>query len=384
MDQPIVLAVDDDPMMLEMISAALGNHFQVMTRMNVAEGLACIEAENPVAILLDVSMPDMNGYEACERIRQLENHADTPVLFVSGHDRLEDRMRGYEAGGTDYLVKPFDFAELELKVRRLVDLALEQRKLRDQSAFASSAAMTAMTEMGELGLVIGTMRQINACSDFPALCQALLAGMADFGLSGLVQVRVLNLTLTRNAKGEASPLEVSIISNMATMDRIVSYKSRLVINYPLFSLLVTNLPLDNPDQCGRLRDHLAILGESANTRAQAIHDAEESNRRGNLLVVQQRNAALGQAVAQITETLRTIDMVQRDSGVATQAAVTHLLEEVDNALLRVALSDDQERYLNAILRSGIEGIVSAQTSALDMQDQLSGIVRQLNSLTAAV
>lgn len=384
MDQPIVLAVDDDPMMLEMISAALGNHFQVMTRMNVAEGLACIEAENPVAILLDVSMPDMNGYEACERIRQLENHADTPVLFVSGHDRLEDRMRGYEAGGTDYLVKPFDFAELELKVRRLVDLALEQRKLRDQSAYASSAAMTAMTEMGELGLVIGTMRQINACSDFPALCQSLLAGMADFGLNGLVQVRVLNLTLTRNAKGEASPLEVSIISNMATMDRIVSYKSRLVINYPLFSLLVTNLPLDNPDQCGRLRDHLAILGESANTRAQAIHDAEESNRRGNLLVVQQRNAALGQAVAQITETLRTIDMVQRDSGVATQAAVTHLLEEVDNALLRVALSDDQERYLNAILRSGIEGIVSAQTSALDMQDQLSGIVRQLNSLTAAV
>lgn len=384
MDQPIVLAVDDDPMMLEMISAALGNHFQVMTRMNVAEGLACIEAENPVAILLDVSMPDMNGYEVCERIRQLDDHADTPVVFVSGHDRLEDRMRGYEAGGTDYLVKPFDFAELELKVRRLVELALEQRKLRDQSAYASSAAMTAMTEMGELGLVIGTMRQINACSDFPALCQALLAGMADFGLNGLVQVRVLNLTLTRNAKGEASPLEVSIISNMATMDRIVSYKTRLVINYPLVSLLVTNLPLDNPDQCGRLRDHLAILGESANTRAQAIHDAEESNRRGNLLVVQQRNAALGQAVAQIIETLRTIDMVQRDSGVATQAAVTHLLEEVDNALLRVALSDDQERYLNAILRSGIEGIVSAQTSALDMQDQLSGIVRQLNSLTAAV
>jgi DNA-binding response OmpR family regulator len=74
----------------------------------------------PDLILLDVMMPDLSGYEVCRRLRSSIKLSDTPVMFLTARSMLNDRIEGFEAGADDYLVKPFDLRELELRVEALL------------------------------------------------------------------------------------------------------------------------------------------------------------------------------------------------------------------------------------------------------------------------
>ena len=315
-------------------------------------------------ILLDVEMPGIDGYETCRRIKESGESTDIPVIFLSGHDHIEDRLKGYEAGGDDYIVKPFAPVELEAKVRHLLQLRQERGQLKEMANYASSAAMTAMTSLGEMGALIETMKRFNACATVAVLADACLGGLAMYGLQGAVQIRSADETLTYTEEGEASPMVISVINHMAAMDRITSFKSRMCINYEHVSLLVNNMPEEDPDRCGRLRDHLTMMAEGANVRAQAIM-------LGN---------ALNRVVENLTGTLARIDNAQRQSRIAINLGLNALNDRIDNAYISLGLTDAQEQFLSQIIRRGIDEILNAESASIDVQDGLSSLIQELKDL----
>lgn len=106
-----LLIVDDEDNLRSMLSAALQHHgFRVTTAENGRVALDLIAKEQPDLVLLDVMMPDLDGFEVCRRLRQ-EGHR-TPVLFLTARDATEDKVRGLTLGGDDYLQKPFSLDEL--------------------------------------------------------------------------------------------------------------------------------------------------------------------------------------------------------------------------------------------------------------------------------
>lgn len=112
-----ILAIDDDPSNLFIISEILGSMFDVKT---CTCGLDCVETLQQFKadiVLLDISMPEISGYEVCKNIRQYEEFADIGIMFLSGLNHVEDRLAGYEAGGDDYICKPFDYEELLAKIK---------------------------------------------------------------------------------------------------------------------------------------------------------------------------------------------------------------------------------------------------------------------------
>ncbi|HEV8230291.1 MAG TPA: response regulator [Candidatus Limnocylindria bacterium] len=124
-----VLAVDDEPANLELISrrlAALG--CKVVRASNGEQALGVAEREHLDLILLDVMMPGIDGWETCRRLKSNERTADVPVIFVTARDRTEDVVTGFEAGGVDYVSKPFEPIELAARVRS----ALFMKRLQDQ------------------------------------------------------------------------------------------------------------------------------------------------------------------------------------------------------------------------------------------------------------
>ena len=185
--------------------------------------------------------------------------------------------------------------------------------------YATSTAMTAMTSMSEMGALLESLKKFNACTDYNALAEAALAGLALYGLQGAIQIHSPQETLTRNNQGAASPLEVSILKQMAKMERITQFQSKLCITYPSVSLLVHDMPLEDADRCGRLRDHLAMLVEGVEVRIQGIKAVSESRQRGE---------AIECAVGRITETLKTIDSAQRQSHVGTRIAFSTLTDQI--------------------------------------------------------
>ncbi|MCP4959100.1 MAG: response regulator transcription factor [Actinomycetia bacterium] len=94
-----------------MLCAALRhNGFEISSRVDGREALAAVADERPDLIVLDVMMPDLDGFEVCRRLRAANDH--TPILFLTARDATEDKVRGLTLGGDDYLEKPFSLDEL--------------------------------------------------------------------------------------------------------------------------------------------------------------------------------------------------------------------------------------------------------------------------------
>jgi two-component system OmpR family response regulator len=124
-----LLIVDDEDNLRTMLVAALSHHgFEVSSVANGRDALAAIERANgdrPDLVVLDVMLPDLDGFEVCRRLRQAGNH--TPVLFLTARDSTADTVRGLTLGGDDYLQKPFSLEELVARASAVLRRSGQQR-----------------------------------------------------------------------------------------------------------------------------------------------------------------------------------------------------------------------------------------------------------------
>lgn len=117
-----VLAVDDDPGALSALADALGTlGYEVVQAADGATALELAHERQPDVVLLDVQMPGMDGFEVCRQLKADQNLLLVPVVFLTGHGSRRARLEGLEAGATDFLNKPCDLVELEVRVRNLVN-----------------------------------------------------------------------------------------------------------------------------------------------------------------------------------------------------------------------------------------------------------------------
>lgn len=365
---PIVLLVDDEHVMHEVVKEALSGFCDVICVESGEEALMAADVWDPQLLILDVEMAGMDGYEACRRFRSRDVTHDTPIMFLSAHDSTEDRLRGYEAGGDDYVAKPFDLGNLREQVSELLKVRDERNALKSMADYATSTAMTAMTSLGEMGVLLESIKRFNTCVSYKEIAKATISGLGGYGLQGAVQLRFPESVLTVSANGAASPLEVSIVERLGFEDRIVQFSNRMLVAYPHVSLLVNNMPVANIELCGRLRDYLAMLAEGADARTEAVIATREAQQKGVMIELTH---------AGITEALREIDSAQRNSRVQTSMAVLELSEDVAHALLSLGLSESQEEHLTNLISAGVDRILSTQSDETNLQDRLSSIVSGL-------
>ncbi len=114
-----LLLVDDEENLRSMLEAALQhNGFDVIAAANGRDALDAVATAKPDVIILDVMLPDLDGFEVCRRLRA--DGTRTPVLFLTARDATDDKVRGLTLGGDDYLVKPFSLDELVARVQALL------------------------------------------------------------------------------------------------------------------------------------------------------------------------------------------------------------------------------------------------------------------------
>ena len=137
---PLTLVVDDDPMMRLIATQTLSQHgFRVLEAADGEQALAMFAREQPDLVLLDVVMPGIDGYETCRRLRELKSGQHVPVLMLTGLDDLDSINRAYEAGATDFVSKPINWAVLGHRVRYMLRAAETFKDLAESQALLSSA-----------------------------------------------------------------------------------------------------------------------------------------------------------------------------------------------------------------------------------------------------
>lgn len=114
--RPRILIVDDAPQNLRQLSGILRGDFRVSVAVGGREALELVATQPPDLILLDVSMPGMDGFEVCRRLKAAPATREIPVIFVSGMVEEAGLAQGCEAGGADFIVKPIDPETLRSKI----------------------------------------------------------------------------------------------------------------------------------------------------------------------------------------------------------------------------------------------------------------------------
>ncbi|MEW5893595.1 MAG: response regulator [Pseudomonadota bacterium] len=370
-DKKKILITDDDPIVASMLEAALADDFEVKI---AGSGEACLQLVpdyKPDLVLLDIEMPGMDGYATCQALQEQSAVHFVPVIFVSSHDSLEERLRAYEVGGVDFIIKPFEPEELLQKAQIAIGLKAEREQLAQEKESMQQMAMSFLTNLGESGVVLKFLRNCFTCTDYAALARMAIEAMAEYGLEALVQIRTPHGNYTYTPSGHASELETSVFAKTHSLDRIFQFKSRMIINYPHTSLLVNNMPLDNPDLCGRIRDNAAFIAEGVEASATAIMLREDVVRH-----VEQQKQVAQQTMAAI-ENLREQYRKQQSD---TRYILHSLTENMEKLYVYLGLTEGQEKAVADTVRASVEEALQLFERGLDFEGQFASVLAALKKV----
>lgn len=129
-----VLIVDDVPHNLKILGAALKDDYYVKLTTNGEEAIAIAQSANqPDIILLDIMMPDMDGYEVCKRLKEAPETRDIPIVFITAMNEEKDEELGLTLGAIDYIVKPFSMPVVKARIKNHLELKYYRDKLKESS-----------------------------------------------------------------------------------------------------------------------------------------------------------------------------------------------------------------------------------------------------------
>lgn len=296
----------------------------------------------PDVILLDVEMPEMNGYEVCQRLKQEPLTAAIDVIFVSSHDSLEEKIKGYEAGAIDYLIKPIDPQELISKVSVAIKNHQHKSELSSEKASIMSGFMEVLTSSGELGVIIEFLRQTFAVKTFDELAAQVVTTLEQFSLKSTVQIRSSEAEIYAGSDAPVMPLEKELLSRLKDQGRILEHGKRMFINHGAISIFIKTLPEDDK-LLGRLRDHLAMLAEGADAKVAELEmlrkEASRKSGMQELMKSSQQEIVdlLAQQKAQLNEGAKMMD---------------ELMQDLEDSFMAWGLTEDQEQTLLQLVEKG--------------------------------
>ncbi|MEN9491622.1 MAG: hypothetical protein RJA63_2071 [Pseudomonadota bacterium] len=382
-DAFVIHIVDDAEASRLSLASALGTSHTVESFETAEDCLARLETVMPDLFLLDVDLPGMNGFELCQRIRQHPEGATTPVIFISALDDLDSRIEGYEVGGTDFVVKPYKMAEVKQKVEVAKRIIEQESLLHLKAAEASSMVSTILISIGEYAGLINFLRELNTCHDHRTVAQSFLSLLGSYGLDGVIQLRDDNKIRTYSPKGDDRPLEIAVIHKVRKMGRIFEFKTHGAYNYERTTILINNMPVEDRDLCGRIRDNLAIAAESIDAKLEAISASDTIQR----LQRERSQAAENRTQSGIGHVLKdlstTLDGFNRKYALARQRGTTlsvSLQAELLSSFAYLGLSADQEASVLSLVHEKTDELVNLYDFSEEMRATLTALSAKLEGM----
>jgi CheY-like chemotaxis protein len=370
--QNIVLAVDDEPFNLEILEEILSDGYQFYAAKSGPECLAMVDELQPNVILMDVSMPDMDGYEVCRQLKCGEMTQDIPVMFVSARGALDERIEGYNAGGEDYIVKPFAREELEAKLKGLFRVQDHQKDLESQVEQATEMAFSAMSNSSEVGIVMQFVEKTKELHTVEELCKALLDTLAAYGLAASLELRMEHGHCEHFCShGSVSPIVVELFDLLKNKGRIYSFEPRMMINYSQISILLMNMPQGDEDKMGRLRDHLCFISSSAEQCLAAVMTEHQLSLQKDAL-----QKAIIVVKSKFEELVDALNIGHHEN----EAIFRELQLQFEQYIPSMGLEDDQESYIFRALDKTIQRSVGRQDQVTDITVAFKEIEEELNKL----
>tara|TARA_B100000446_G_C10520266_1_gene330075 strand:- start:168 stop:1331 length:1164 start_codon:yes stop_codon:yes gene_type:complete len=362
-----IVVVDDDIITLTLLEEALAD-FSVMIMASPLEALEAVRGmdEPPLLIILDVNMPDMSGFELCVKLREFISEEQSDIIFHTSSSEMEERLKGYEIGANDFLIKPIEIQELRKKARSIVKRGKKRREDKASTESNSQLIQAVISDLTEQGILIHYFRAASKTSSISSLLNLIVKTATSFGISSSVQVKYemndIEYRQALSTEASISALERELLDRLEYSERIMSRGKRLFLNYPPFTQIIKNMP-DDPAQAGRFRDHLAIILEAASSQYRDIVKTEEVNLMIQELEVVQKKA----------------DSDNQTKNRQVLNTLTELVDSVESKIFEYGLTEEQESELLQLFRKSTDKAYDTIDNAMTTEN-LRLIMQRLKAL----
>ena len=367
-----ILAVDDEPFNLEIIEEILEElDFELQVATSGPECLAMVEGYMPQVILLDVSMPQMNGYEVCKALKANPNTAHIIVMFVSARGTVEERMEGYSVGAEDYIVKPFGHDELKSKLKNLNQLLIEKQSLEKQVEDATSTAFNAMANSSEMGQIVNYIENIGFINNPQDLGKALIDCLQTFDLQSNVEFRHGDTIEHFALSGVCSPIVIELFDMLKNKGRLHEFSHRILVNYEMISLLILNMPDHDPDKHGRIRDHVCFIVSVTEQQLRAIMTKQ---------MLESQQQKLNDVASTVHSKFHGLIGLLNENRESNEKVFKQLQEDLEVRIPTMGLDEDQEVFIYKKVDETIQNSIAREESVKQVKAAFAEIEQDLSLL----
>jgi len=351
-NQAKILLIDDETSLHQLLKDAF-SEYQITSVYSGVEGIEIFKQQSFDLIFLDVNMTAMDGYEVCRQLRKHETGVPVPILFLSGKTSLDDILKGYESGGTDYITKPFKLAELIAKAKVEIETYRLENDLQSNLTEVTEAVLTVQSSNAKIYSICRFLQQAFFCQDTETLCQLFFTVTQGFGTDSVIYVHDQETNNFFNSTGREHALSNAILGQVRSQGgRIVQFgNDRAVFNWEYASLLVSHLQDDV--------DNLAMLMDGFEMGLKAIN-----------------------ASNQFDKLLSNYKEMKYQQSIKVAQAFDDVVYEIQDELGQIgynALSEEQENALLRIVETKRDMVDSLFNKGLKLDEELSSVMKNLRN-----
>lgn len=320
-----ILAVDDNPLNVKMLYEMLNSEYNFISANDGNEAIQKAKERHPDLILLDIMMPDKDGFETCREIKANPETANIPVIFLTARSDKESLLEGLQAGAVDYISKPFRREELECRIKNHIQLVKSQNKLRTELYRRNLAQKQLSEKTRLLSLVTDNINDAVFVTSFDGTI--VLASAAVKKVFGLDCTTVIGKKLWEIAKYNEENDVIKkyfdqVVSGGDTMGRFVFHDEDMAIAV--------------------IESHAAIVDYSENEPKLVIFDADDITDRAKSVSRFKRNMKLQNNLRLITVEVSHITKIRKCMAYLTEALIK--ITHVDELVLLLGRSDSKTEY----------------------------------------
>lgn len=365
----MILCVDDEPVNLVILEELLQDSYELATAKSGKSCLEQVALQKPDLILLDVNMPELGGLETCQRLKSDPGTAEVPIIFVSALASQQELIAGYEAGGDDYITKPFSEDILQRKIEIVLASQQRRRELKTISEQAVEALRNNRSTTDELGMVVQFLYQCQSTDSLDELARNVFDCLREFELDSSLLIRDEPENRIWFSDDIDRPMESQILESLRGQDRVISFGTRLAINSDHATVLVRNLP-SMPEKVDSVREHLSIMVEGLDTRILAMQSQQ---------LLDQRREVLAKVMAATREHLGKLDATHKRQKERSAEILSDMSKALEKSLLRYELGAGQQAALKKIIDSGTGKADVIFDESQEIGEQLQKIIDELSS-----
>lgn len=308
---------------------------------------ACLDAitqHNCNLVIVDESQEESTLSEVVSFFKEDDTVADIPVVLMGVEDSLDKRIHCYEIGYDDYLLTGITTEALNQRLKKLIFNKIANDQLKNQLSEARGMVFNVMSNTSDLGVNIQFMLDSHHCENLDELGMLLFQALQHYGVTCSLQMRSQFGIKNMEVNGMAKHLESNLLWELKERGRYVDFGHRSVMNYDKVSLLVKNMPKDNPERYGTLKDNLFSLLQGVDARICAIDNLK-------LLKLEKELVKLmGERVRLL---MSEMDTTYQNMMKEIATVVEDMSERIHDVIVVCGLHEDQEAALEKIIEQAV-------------------------------